>query len=97
MDYRKLRRVRGVEKLVEYLDSMGCPIGLTTIFKFLREKRIPCIRPSEKNLLFDLDAIDRWLTIEDTWEDQERKAEHATFKSGINNTSTRGVCANHKS
>lgn len=55
------RRVRGAEKLSKYLESVGCPMSKTTIFKLLREKRIPHIRPSKRVLLFDLDSIDKWL------------------------------------
>lgn len=57
-----MRRVRGTKALVKYLDSKGCPMSESTIYKLLREKRIPSIRPSERILLFDLDAIDRWLS-----------------------------------
>lgn len=60
-----MRRVRGAKALVKYLDSIGCPMSESTIYKLLREKRIPCIRPSERILLFDLDAIDRWLTVDE--------------------------------
>ena len=65
MTHRNLRRVRGVDKLIIYLESVGCPIGKTTIYKLLKQKDIPCIRPSERVLLFDLDAIDGWLSIEE--------------------------------
>lgn len=55
------RRVRGAKELSKYLAECGCPMSETTIFKLLREKKIPHIRPSERVLLFDLDSIDRWL------------------------------------
>ena len=61
-----MRRVRGAKALVEYLTSIGCPMSESTIFKLLREKRIPAIRPSDKILLFDLDAIDQWLTVDES-------------------------------
>lgn len=57
-----MRLVRGVKKLVKYVDSIGCPMSEGTIYKLLREKRIPSIRPTERILIFDLDAIDQWLT-----------------------------------
>lgn len=60
-----MRRVRGAKALVKYLESIGCPMSETTIYKLLRQDRIPSIRPSERILLFDLDAIDRWLSIEE--------------------------------
>lgn len=55
------RKVRGVNKLVEYLESINCPIGKTTIFRLLRTDDIPHSRPSERVLIFDLDEIDQWL------------------------------------
>ncbi|WP_342508294.1 hypothetical protein [Sporosarcina sp. FSL K6-2383] len=41
-----MRRVRGTKALVEYLVSIGCPMSEATIYKLLREKRIPAIRPA---------------------------------------------------
>ncbi len=58
-----MRRVRGAKGLVKYLDSIDCPMSESTIYKLLREKRIPSIRPSDRILLFDLDAIDYWLSV----------------------------------
>lgn len=55
------RRVRGAENLSKYLHSEGCPMSRSTIFSLLRQNKIPHIRPSERILLFDLDAIDKWL------------------------------------
>lgn len=60
-----MRRVKGSKALMEYLESIGCPLGKTTVFRLLKENRIPAIRPSEKILIFDLDAIDKWLTGEE--------------------------------
>ena len=57
-----MRRVRGAKALAVYLESEGCPMSEATIFKLLRQKRIPSIRPSERILLFDLDEIDKWLS-----------------------------------
>ena len=61
-----MRRARGAKALVIYLASIDCPMSESTIYKLLREKRIPAIRPSDRILLFDLDAIDRWLSVEET-------------------------------
>lgn len=60
-----MRKVRGAKALSTYLESIGCPISVATIFILLREKRIPHIRPSNRILVFDLDAIDKWLTQEE--------------------------------
>ncbi len=60
-----MRMVRGAEDLSEYLESIGCPMSKSTIYTLLRENRIPHRRPSNRVLIFDLDAIDRWLSCED--------------------------------
>lgn len=56
-----MRKVRGVKKLVEYLESINCPMSEGTIYRLLRTKSIPFRRPSPQVLIFDLDAIDKWL------------------------------------
>lgn len=56
-----MRKVRGVKSLVEYLESINCPISESTIYRLLRTKSIPFKRLSPQVLIFDLDAIDRWL------------------------------------
>ncbi|GKV65469.1 hypothetical protein NCCP2331_16220 [Sporosarcina sp. NCCP-2331] len=55
------RRVRGANDLSKYLHSIGCPMSESTIFNLLRQKKIPHIRPSSRILIFDLDAIDKWI------------------------------------
>ncbi|RDW15939.1 helix-turn-helix transcriptional regulator [Oceanobacillus chungangensis] len=55
------RNIRGVKALVEYLESIGTPIGETTIYKLLREKQIPHKRISNRVLIFNLDHIDDWI------------------------------------
>lgn len=74
-----MRRIRGAKELVKYLESINCPISESTIYKLLREKRIPSIRPSDLILLFDLDAIDRWLTVDDS-KKHEKEVKHAKNK-----------------
>ncbi|MBG9691361.1 hypothetical protein ABD91_10785 [Lysinibacillus sphaericus] len=56
-----MRKVRGVEALIAYLQSINCPIGRTTIYNLMRTNSIPFNKPSPGILLFDLDKIDRWL------------------------------------
>lgn len=56
-----MRMLRGVKPLVDYLDSIGTPVGQSTIYNLLRENKIPHTRPSPRVLLFDLNAIDEWL------------------------------------
>lgn len=56
-----MRKVRGVQALVEYLQINNCPIGRTTIYNLMRTKNIPFNKPAPGVLLFDLDEIDKWL------------------------------------
>lgn len=56
-----MRKVRGVEALVDYLKSINCPIGKSTIYNLMRTKNIPFNKPTSGVLLFDLDEIDKWL------------------------------------
>lgn len=56
-----MRNVRGVKQLANYLESVNCPIGETTIYKLVREKQIPHMRVSNRVLIFNLDHVDNWL------------------------------------
>lgn len=56
-----MRKVRGVKALVDYLKSINCPIGQSTIYGLIRTNNIPYNRPTQGVLLFDLDQIDKWL------------------------------------
>lgn len=56
-----MRKIRTIDKLIAYLDSIGCPLGKSTISKLIRKKEIPHIRISERVIIFDLDVIDVWL------------------------------------
>ncbi|MGE7022031.1 helix-turn-helix transcriptional regulator [Solibacillus cecembensis] len=58
-----MRRVRGAKKLVEYLAETGTPMSESTIYRLIRTKGIPHIKPTERILIFDLDAIDNWLSV----------------------------------
>lgn len=60
------RLIRGAKALVEYLDSINCPMSEGTIYRLLRKNSIPFRRPSPQVLIFDLDAIDRWLTVDES-------------------------------
>jgi len=57
--------VRGVNSLLEYLSSINCPMSGSTIYRLIKTKSIPFRRPSPGLLLFNLDAIDKWLTEEE--------------------------------
>lgn len=57
-----LRKIRGVEKLVEYLNSIDCTISRATIYRLMKTKSIPVIRPAPRVIIFDLDDIDKWLS-----------------------------------
>lgn len=66
MEESFMKKVRGVKALVEYLTETGTPMSESTIYRLLRTKKIPHIRPSNRILIFDLDAIDFWLSVEIT-------------------------------
>lgn len=57
-----MRNVRGAQALSEYLNSVGAPMSVSTIFNLLRQDKIPHQRPSPRILIFNLDRIDEWLT-----------------------------------
>lgn len=57
-----MAKVRGVKELVKHLESIDCPMSESTIYRLLRTKQIPCRRPTPSILIFDLKAIDRWLS-----------------------------------
>lgn len=57
-----MRRVRGAKALVEYLTSIQCPMSESTIYRLIRSQSIPFRRPSPQVLIFDLNAIDHWLS-----------------------------------
>lgn len=61
---REARRTRGVKNLVEYLGEEGCPMSEATIYRLIRVGKIPFRRPSPQVLIFDLNAIDDWLSPE---------------------------------
>jgi len=60
-----MRRVRGAKALTEYLESINCPMSEATIYRLLKQKAIPFRRPSPKILIFDLDEIDHWLSVDE--------------------------------
>jgi len=64
-----MRNIRGVKALVEYLTSVNCFIGETTIYKLVQKNEIPYNRISSRVLIFNLDRIDEWL--------QKEEANHA--------------------
>ena len=54
--------LRGVKNIIEYLSSVDCPMSESTIYRLVKTESIPYRRPSPGLLLFNLDAIDQWLT-----------------------------------
>lgn len=60
-----MRLVRGVKALVEYLESINCGISESTIYRLIKQDLIPYKRPTPGILIFDLNAIDSWLSFED--------------------------------
>lgn len=61
-----LRIVKGVPSLVEYLESNGVELSLSTIYRLIRKQEIPFKRINTQVLLFDLNKIDRWIVGEET-------------------------------
>ncbi|MBP3038098.1 hypothetical protein J9303_01065 [Bacillaceae bacterium Marseille-Q3522] len=56
-----MRKIRGSQRLSEYLSSINCPISRTTIQELMKTNNIPFHKPSPRVLIFDLDEIDAWL------------------------------------
>lgn len=56
-----MRIVRGVDALVKYLEEINCRMCYTTIHTLMRERKIPHARPRPRVIVFNLDAIDRWI------------------------------------
>lgn len=57
-----MRKVRGIQKLIDYLATINIPISKYAIEDALRKKAIPCARPTPRILIFDLDEIDSWIS-----------------------------------
>lgn len=60
-----MRLVKGVKALSEYLKTINCGISESTIYRLVKQDMIPYKRPAPGIIVFDLDAIDSWLTYED--------------------------------
>lgn len=60
-----MRLIRGVKALSDYLKSINCYMSESTIYRLIKQDLIPYKRPAPGILIFDLNAIDKWLTSED--------------------------------
>lgn len=60
-----MRLVRGAVNLSKYLTSINCDMSVATIYRLVKQDNIPYKRPAPGILVFDLNAIDRWLSYED--------------------------------
>ncbi|MGM8213535.1 helix-turn-helix transcriptional regulator [Virgibacillus sp. W0430] len=60
-----MRLIRGVKALTDYLKSIDCDISESTIYRLIKQNNIPFKRPAPGILIFDLNAIDKWLSYED--------------------------------
>lgn len=56
-----MRVIRGAKALSEYLKLVNCDMSESTIYRFMRTESIPYKRPSTGVLIFELDAINKWL------------------------------------
>ncbi|MGR6906186.1 helix-turn-helix transcriptional regulator [Lysinibacillus sp. BSL11] len=73
MRTESMRTVRGVKAIVEYLASVNCPMGKSTVDKLIRTKEIPHMRFSERVIVFNLDTIDEWLKGVDSQTESSQK------------------------
>lgn len=60
-----MRKIRGIKRLVDYLESINCPMSVSTIQRLMRSDEIPYSRPAPRVIIFDLDLIDKWLGVEE--------------------------------
>lgn len=60
-----MRKVRGVKALAKYLESIDCPLSESTIYRLVKVHSIPFKRITPQVLIFDLNAIDKWLSIDE--------------------------------
>ncbi|WHY75731.1 AlpA family phage regulatory protein [Neobacillus sp. WH10] len=56
-----MRKVRGVKRVCDYLNSIDCPISESTVFRLMKTNNIPFSRPAPRVVIFDLDEIDAWI------------------------------------
>ncbi len=59
-----MRLVRGAKALSDYLKSINCDMSESTIYRLIKQQMIPFKRPAPGILVFDLNAIDDWLSCE---------------------------------
>lgn len=60
-----MRLVRGAKALSTYLKSINCGMSESTIYRLVKQNNIPFKRPAPGILIFDLNAVDSWLSYED--------------------------------
>lgn len=60
-----MRLIRGANNLAEYLKSINCEMSVATLYRLVKQNNIPFKRPAPGILIFDLNAIDSWLSCED--------------------------------
>lgn len=60
-----MRLVRGAKALSIYLKSINCEMSESTIYRLIKQNNIPFKRPAPGILIFDLNAVDKWLSYED--------------------------------
>ena len=58
----KMRKIRGVKNLCNYLSSINCPISVSTVQRLVQQEKIPHSRPAPRVIIFDLNDIDEWLS-----------------------------------
>lgn len=56
-----LRKVIGINRLIEYLHSVNYPMSEEKINELIQSKSIPHLRPINNMIAFNLDHIDWWI------------------------------------
>lgn len=56
-----MRKVIGVNNLIDYLISVNYPLNEVEINELLEKKQLPHLRPMRDIIVFNLDYIDSWI------------------------------------
>lgn len=59
-----MRKVNGIPKLLAYLESVNYTLTEERIIELIHTKDIPHQRPYKELLVFNLDHIDWWISIQ---------------------------------
>lgn len=57
----KLRKIQGLSKLVDYLESVNYPLAEEQITDLMSKRKIPHRKAYQDIVIFNLDHIDWWI------------------------------------